>query len=141
MRNIKTLNPEIELHVLICGLWGLDLLEPTFFKNVNQFNSNLIHKHQNLGFIKHKSLKDLYDYCKLVPYEQVIELLNLLQFTTDLEKKSNCTQELPEDKLLKKYVQRFKFFYLYNFENLELEDSIEKDLNMAAISVLFFLVL
>ena len=60
MINIENLDYETKLYALTCGLWSLDLSEPTFFEKINDYDLILANKEQNLGALKIKYVKLLY---------------------------------------------------------------------------------
>jgi len=141
MFNVKTLDYETKIYILICGLWSLNLLEPSFFINTNDLNSILANRKKNLGYFKLKTLKLLYKSFQGTNIKHdARELLYLLEDIGGTTNKPFNLRNSLTTKILKNYLQRFKFFYLYYFNHLPSKHLTIKDLNTLAISVLFFLI-
>ena len=140
MFSIETLDYETKLSVLICGLWSLNVLGPIDFKKLDNSNLNSISKNQNLGKFKAELIKVLSERCKnLHSQKNIFILLDSLQDIISANNKNNDSHEVMEVDIIKNYIRRFKFFYLYYFNNSHHQYFTQKDLNTIAISVLFFL--
>ena len=140
MFSIETLDYETKLSVLICGLWSLNVLGPIDFKKLDNSNLNSISKNQNLGKFKVELIKVLSERCKnLHSQKNIFILLDSLQDIISANNKNNDSHEVMEVDIIKNYIRRFKFFYLYYFNNSHHQYFTQKDLNTIAISVLFFL--
>jgi len=153
MTNTETLDYETKIYALICGLWSLDLSEPTFSEKIDDYGLSLINKKQNLGTLKFKFVKFLYQRCKKSQSkENAVELVHYLkkvmrpQISVELQtllnrnKSSYYREEIRID-ILNNYIRRFNFFYLQYFNNIPSQYNTQRDLNTLAIWALFFLLL
>jgi len=142
MANIETLDYETKLCFLICGLWALDLSDPTMLENIDHFSLMSINNDQNLGKSKFKFVKFLSERCKNLQSQKItMELINSLQEITLLNNKNSDFHELVKINVIKNYIRRFKLFYLCYFNKLDPQYFTQKDFNTIAISILFFLII
>jgi len=152
MINIEKLSHETKLYALTCSLWAVDLSEPSFFEKMGDYKLILTNKEQNLGDLKPKFIKLLYQRCKTLQAKRtILELVSSLrkimhpkasvELQTLLKNKNNYYQEEIRITVVNNYIRRFKFFYLQYFKDLHPQYNIntQKDLNTLAIWALFFL--
>ena len=126
MINIETLDYETKLYTLICGLLSLDVSEPMFFEKVDDYSLILNGKKQNIGTIKSKIIKRLYQSCNTAQHKKnIVELVDYLrevirpQVSFELQDLLNSKNDYYQNEIrttaIKNYIRRFNFFYLQYF--------------------------
>lgn len=151
MINIETLDYETKLYTLICGLLSLDISEPIFLKKVDDYSLILNDKKQNIGAIKSKLIKRLYQSCETTQHRKnIVELIDYLREVTQpqvslelqglLNSKNGYYPNEIRTTTVKNYIRRFNFFYLRYFDNIYLQKTTQKEINTLAVWALFFLV-
>lgn len=136
---IGSLDYEMKIYMLICGLWALDLSEPIFLEKMGEFDLSLIGKKKN-GSFKQQALKRLYRRCNKEEVQNTVnEVLTIYSQTIVPNHEINNYRYSGKSHVAKNYMRRFKFFYLHYFSHIKSKDQTHLEINTLAIRCLFLM--
>lgn len=136
---IGSLDYELKIYMLICGLWALDLSRPIFLEKMGEFDLPLINK-KKTGPFKQQSLKILYQRCNKEEVQYTVnEILTIYsQIIVPNHEISNYRYS-EKSHIAKNYIRRFKFFYLHYFSHIKPKNQTHLEINTLAVRSLFLM--